>query len=374
MSSSPLWAVLLVFILCLVVFVYSPVYSSSFVLGKQYLLKQKRQNSSLVWYAVIFDRSITGGLKLTLKVYSEKGKTLEFLDDYRDYVADDIAERCISKFAMTDYNMEFDETRKGSLGFQVKSVSDVIYVPLKVRYEDGFEDYLVRIRIFNGKFAISTRPLQQGMLIIPDENAVENYRAEQQKQKEDLAKKEQQKKAKQEEDLRLAEEQKKLEEEQKKQKAPKVFINEELFDPSSASMEELLKESEAQSKLKEEKAKSIVSPEEMDKALNPTAPMNSNFTNPSDGDVQDSKAIDEILNEPRESKSMVVPLKPSDPGFEKLESFDQPISPLKTDSSSGEPSESKIEDNEIQLDGFEEALKEIERLEQLEKDKDQTQP
>lgn len=365
MSSSPTWAFLIMFALCLVVFFSSPAYSSSFVLGKQYLLKQKRQNSSLVWYAVTFDRSITGGLKITLKVYSEKGKTLEFLDDYRDYVSDDIADRCISKFAMTDYNMEFDDTRKGSLGFQVKSVSDVIYVPLKVRYENGFEDYLVRIRIFNGKFAISTRPLQQGMLIIPGENAIENYRAEQLKIKQDKEKKEQQRKAKLEEEKRIAEEKQKQEEEQKQKEAPRVFVNEELFDPTGGNIDELLKESEAQSKLKEENAKSIITPAEMEKALEVPNTYEVKSTEPTDSELG---LTPENANNPPPGNA-VVPSESATPVFEKLEDFDQPLTPLKTESGASPAEQPKAEDEEIEIDGFEEALKEIERLENLEKNK-----
>ncbi len=371
MSSSPTWAFLIMLALCLVVLFSSPAYSASFVLGKQYLLKQKRQNSSLVWYAVTFDRSITGGLKITLKVYSEKGKSLEFLDDYRDYVADDIADRCISKFAMTDYNMEFDDTRKGSLGFQVKSVSDVIYVPLKVRYEDGFEDYLVRIRILNGKFAISTRPLQQGMLIMPGENAVENYRADQLKQKQDLEKKELQRKAKLEEEKRIAEEKQKQQEEQKKEEAPKVFVNEELFDPNGANIDELLKESEAQSKLKEENAKSIITPSEMDDALNVPNTYEMKTTTPTDSELgltPEGGSIESV--NPPATNSVIAPTEPAAPVFEKLEDFDQPLTPLKNETNTKKEPEVKAEEEEIEIDGFEDALKEIERLENLEKNKE----
>ncbi len=381
MSSSPVWAFLIVFALCSVVIFSAPAYSASFVLGKQYLLKQKKQNSSLVWYAVTFERSIVGGLKLTLKVYSEKGQSLEFLDDYRDFVADDIAERCISKFAMTNYNMDFDDTRKGALTFQVKSVSDVIYVPLKVKYVDGFEDYLVRIRILNGKFAISTRPLQQGMLITPDENAVENYRADQLKIKQDLDKKAEAKKVAEDEVKKKAEAKMKAQVEEAKKEAPKVFVNEELFDPANANMDELLKESESEFKDKEDKARGMILPTDVQAPLETEQPIDGPANDPTDesasgtgsadGVPPNLDSLDSILNEiPAPKNSVIAPVDQNTkaPVFEKLEDFDQPITPLLKDDKTKPPS-TKFEDNELEIDGFEDALKEIERLEQLEKNK-----
>ena len=182
--------------------------ASSFVLGKQYKLKQKRKKGSLVWHSVTFGKSVTGEFKISLEVYSAKGKSLEFLDDYLNFVSEGIAQRCISKFTMINHKVNFDNQKKAIVSFQTPSMGQVMYLPLKVKYDDGFEDYIIRVRIINGKFAISSRPLQQGKLQQLSSKDLEKLRAERQrKQQEERRKKE--KLAQEEEKKRKAEEQRK---------------------------------------------------------------------------------------------------------------------------------------------------------------------
>ena len=364
-----------------------PAHSSSFVLGKQYLLKPKRQLSSLVWYAVTFDKSITGGLKVSLKVFSEKGKSLEFLDDFRDFVAPEIAERCVSKFSMTNYRMDFNEQKRSELAFQTNSISDVMYIPLKVKYEDGFEDYLVRVRIKGGKFAISTRPLQHGMLKTPDENAIENYRAEQLKQKEDLKKKEAAKQAKIEADKKKEEERLKAKQAEIIENAPAVNINDELFDTDSANLDELLKESETKALEKETEAKKKIKPiDEADLYSQPlqtppevVAPVSderapTEATDASQNEDQgqtDDSGLDALF---QDGGAALTPTNEPAPTNQNLNPFD-------VESDNGEfsnkdenskptervPTNAIDDDDEIEIEGFDEALEEIERLENLEK-------
>lgn len=143
-------------------------FATSFILGKQYQLKQKRVKGSLYWQSVMFEKSISGGFKITFVVFNTKGKTLEFLDEYKDFVNKEIQEYCVSKFSLSDTKVSFDEEKKTKISFQVKKIKSLMYLPLKVSYTDGFEDYLTRIRIKNSKLAISTRPLQQGKLKNPE--------------------------------------------------------------------------------------------------------------------------------------------------------------------------------------------------------------
>lgn len=329
-------------------------YGAAFVLGKQYLLKPKRQTSSLVWYAVTFDKSVTSGLKVTLKVFSEKGKSLEFLDEYRDFVASEIADRCISKFSMTNYRMDFNTEKRTELAFEVKSVNDINYIPLKVKYEDGFEDYLVRIRVKGGKFAISTRPLQHGMLSTPEQNVIENYRAEQEKEKQKLKKQEEQKKAKLEAERKKVEEKLKAQEEAAIKAAPKLLINEELFNTDSSEVDNLLKNSESEFKKKEEEAKSKIVPGddfvEPVKNLPATNENTNNSLNNLFDDAEATKAA-----EPAESIKVAPVLEAEKPVA--------PPSPIIKES----PKAAESFDDEIEIEGFDEALDEIERLENLEK-------
>lgn len=363
-----------------------PAHSSSFVLGKQYLLKPKRQLSSLVWYAVTFDKSITGGLKVSLKVFSEKGKSLEFLDDFRDFVAPEIAERCVSKFSMINYRMDFNEQKRSELVFQTNSMGDVIYIPLKVKYEDGFEDYLVRVRIKGGKFAISTRPLQHGMLKTPDENAIENYRADQLKQKEDLKKKEAAKQAKLEADKKKEEERLKAKQAEIIENTPAVNINAELFDADNTDLEKLLKESESKAIEKEIEAKKKIKPiDEADLYSQPLqtppevvapvsderAPTEAPDSSKSDSqDQQDDSGLDALFQDG--GAAALTPT--TDPA-----PVNQNLNPFDVESDNGEfsnqdekpkqsdrvPTTAIDDDDEIEIEGFDEALEEIERLESL---------
>ncbi len=372
--------------LFLVVFSFAlNAYSATFVLGKQYLLKPKRQLSSLVWYAVTFDKSVIGGLQISLKVFSEKGKRLEFLDEFRDFVSDEIAQRCISKFSMTNYRMDFNEQKRSELEFQVNSIKDIIYIPLKVKYANGFEDYLVRIRIKNGKFAISTRPLQQGRLTVPEENAVENYRAEQLKEKDKLKKKEQSLKNKAEADKKRAQEKLRAEEEKKIRNTPAIDINDELFSPESGDLDKLLKESEAKFKIKEAEAKEKMAPTDSEADL-----YKQPLQRPSEvlkGAEGDSNAQSKDKTDPKNStddtgldalfKSGGAATKPTvikstNPELLETEEltldddeFEKKDSPAKKQNKKVE-TEAAFDDDEIVIEGFDEALQEIERLEGLE--------
>jgi hypothetical protein len=347
-----------------------PEASASFVLGKQYLLKPKRQNSSLVWYAVTFDKSITGGLKITLKVFSEKGKSIDYFDDYRDFVSPEIAERCISKFSLTNYRLEFNENRRSELGFETKSLSDVMYIPVKVNYEDGFEDYLVRIRIQSGKFAISTRPLQHGMLTIPDVNAVENLRAEQEKQKQDLKKKEEARKAKLEEEKKKAEEAMRSKQEALIKAAPSVIINDELFNnPEDSSLDNLLKNTESEFKEKEDKAKEKIKPiDEADLYNQPLQTPPEVMNRDQDKVVLPAPILPEAETASPDPMDSLFQDKKADPVKAQLPDVDQ-VPDLLESPKSQIKEKVKVEeafDDEIEIEGFDEALEEIERLEKLE--------
>jgi hypothetical protein len=349
-------------------------FSASFVLGKQYLLRQKRQNTSLVWYAVTFDRSLMGGLKVDLKVYSEKGKSLEYLDDYRNFVAPEIAERCISKFSLTAYKMDFDEKKKSSLGFQIKTAGEVIYIPLKVTYENGFEDYLLRVRIKDGKFAISARPLQQGMLSIPDPNAVENYRAEREKQKQDELKKQEQQRLQAEKEKKEEEARLKALEEFNKKPAPNVLINEELFGTSDDKVDKILKESESEFSKKESEALKTINPD--NQVFDPSPNGSTNNSNDESMDVKDDMEEGVSSGNKTSSPMPMAPSNESDSSGKELESLLQnefnpsnsdQASPLKPEVKNQSKVESKFEDTELEIEGFDKALEEIERLEKLEK-------
>lgn len=359
-----------------------PAHSASFVLGKQYLLKPKRSLSSLIWYAVTFDKSITGGLKVSLKVYSEKGKSLEYLDDYRDYVAPEIAQRCVSKFSLTEYRMNFNEQKKSELGFQVNSIGDIIYLPLKVNYEDGFEDYLVRIRIKGGKFAISTRPLQHGMLTKPAENAVENFRAEKAKEKEKKKKQEEAKKAKAEADQKKAEEDaaRKLKEEQEKaiKNSPAIMVNDELFNPESEDVDNLLKESESEFKAKEKEAQSLIKsdddlykePLQVDPKLQVPTETKPEVTPES---AIEDESVDAIFKDGGAASENPAPQEPVEssnlnPFGDEFPEDSAPKSKAKdkADSKKEAAKPSASEDDEIEIEGFDKALEELERLEGLE--------
>lgn len=327
--------------------------ASSFVLGKQYLLKPKRQLSSLVWYAVTFDKSITGGLKVSLKVFSEKGKSLEFLDDFRDFVVPEIADRCVSKFSMTNYLMEFNEQKRSELAFQTNSINDIMYVPLKVKYENGFEDYLVRIRIKGGKFAISTRPLQHGMLTTPEENAVENYRAEQQKVKDELKQQKAAAQAKLEVEKQKEEERLKAKQEEMIRSAPTVNINAELFSTESADFDKLLQESEAQALEKEKNAKAKIKPGDESLYSQPlqTPPEVTQPTQETEKPNSDSLMASPAIMNPLDSNPNLI---------------QSPDSQIEVNKLLREPATPTVDDDVIEIEGFDEALKEIERLESLE--------
>lgn len=357
-----------------------PSHSASFVLGKQYLLKPKRQLSSLVWYAVTFDKSITGGLKVSLKVFSNKGKSLEFLDDFRDFVAPEIADRCVSKFSMSNYRMDFNEQKRSELAFQTNSINDIMYIPLKVKYEDGFEDYLVRIRIKGGKFAISTRPLQHGMLTTPEDNAVENYRADQQKQKENLKKQAEAKQAKLEAEKKKEEEKLKQKQAEMIKSAPAVNINDELFDVENADLDQLLKESESAAQEKEKEAASKIKPVDEDLYNQPlqVPPENKNplesgdVETPTSDSSEASGSGDGFDNLFKPGGAAVTPtnepvqvegsLNPFGDDF----SDDEDMVKTKDKKAKPVPTNAIDDDDEIEIEGFDDALKEIERLEGLE--------
>lgn len=373
----------------LVVSMSLPAQASSFVLGKQYLLKPKRQLSSLIWYAVTFDKSITGGLKVTLKVFSAKGQSLEYLDEYRDFVAPEIAERCISKFALATYKMDFNEQKKSELAFQVNSIGDIMYIPLKVKYENGFEDYLVRIRIKSGKFAISTRPLQHGMLTPPAENAVENFRAEQAQKKEQKKKQEEAKKAKLEAEKKKQEEAeaKRLKAEQEKaiKNSPSISINDELFSPEAEDLDQLLKESESKFEKKEAEAQSLIkSDEDLYSEPLQTAPEHApkeempaseiielNNKKESEADPEMGEAMDALFKEggaASDTPQKTQPIENQNPFGDEFDTPESNTKDTKKPSNKKEKAKSKpvVDDDEIEIEGFDKALEELERLEGLE--------
>ena len=231
MNSFRLWMFRSLILSFIFFFEFSHLEAASFVLGKQYQLKQKRKKGSLVWHSVAFDKSVTGEFKISLVVYSAQGKTIEFFDDYTNFVSQNIDKYCVSKFAMTNYKVNFDKQKKATISFQTPSLSQVMYLPLKVKYKDGFEDYLTRLRIVRGKFAISSRPLQQGKVQKADPKALKKLKAQHKQKKEEKRKKKEQ--------LAQEEEKKRKAEEERKDALEKegIKVDEDLLKSSEDSIE-----------------------------------------------------------------------------------------------------------------------------------------
>lgn len=138
------------------------------VLGKRYPLNTKAERGTLVWQFVTFNRSITGGINIQLEVYNRRAKSLKYFDDYRDIVDASIQKNTISKFSLESSSVNFSSDRYANIAFQVSKLSHLYYIPLRVDYYDGFEDYLVRLYFAKGKFALSSRLLQQGKIVNPE--------------------------------------------------------------------------------------------------------------------------------------------------------------------------------------------------------------
>lgn len=138
------------------------------VLGKRYPLNTKAERGTLVWQFVTFNRSITGGINIQLEVYNRRAKSLKYFDDYRDIVDASIQKNTISKFSLESSSVNFSSDRYANITFQVSKLSHLYYIPLRVDYYDGFEDYLVRLYFAKGKFALSSRLLQQGKIVNPE--------------------------------------------------------------------------------------------------------------------------------------------------------------------------------------------------------------
>lgn len=139
------------------------------VLGKRYPLNTKAERGTLVWQFVTFNRSISGGINIQLEVYNRRAKSLKYFDDYREIVNASIQKNTVSKFSLETPSVNFSSDRYATLTFQVSQLSNLYYIPLRVDYHDGFEDYLVRLYFAKGKFSMASRLLQQGKFLVDEE-------------------------------------------------------------------------------------------------------------------------------------------------------------------------------------------------------------
>lgn len=150
------------------------VYAAPLVLGRRYPLNTTAERGTLVWRFVTFNRSITGGINVQLEVLNKRAQALSYFDEYRDIVDEGIQKNTISKFSLNDTKVSFSSDRYATLTFQVSKLGRLYYIPLRVQYKDGFEDYLVRLYFNKGKFSLASRLLQQGKIVnnesLQDEN------------------------------------------------------------------------------------------------------------------------------------------------------------------------------------------------------------
>lgn len=135
------------------------------VIGKRYPLNSKAQRGTLVWQFVVFNKSISGGVEINLEVYNKRAKSIAFFDDYRNIVDDKIQKNTISKFSMREASVNFSSDRYAEVSFQVAKLEHLYYIPLRVQYPDGFEDYLVRLHLAGGKLSMASRLLQHGKVV-----------------------------------------------------------------------------------------------------------------------------------------------------------------------------------------------------------------
>lgn len=153
------------------------------VIGKRYPLNSKAQRGTLVWQFIVFERSITGGVQINLEVYNRRAKSIGYFDEYRNIVDEKIQKNTISKFSMRSHSVNFSSDRYAEISFQVSKLEHLYYLPLRVEYKDGFEDYLVRLRLANGKLSIASRLLQHGKVVgknTESEETSENQNANEQ--------------------------------------------------------------------------------------------------------------------------------------------------------------------------------------------------
>ncbi|MCO5114400.1 MAG: hypothetical protein M9899_09525 [Bdellovibrionaceae bacterium] len=180
-------------VVVLVVVLLSGVFASAapLVLGKRYPLNTKAERGTLVWQFVTFNRSISGGINIQLEVYNSRAKSLKYFDEYREIVDSSIQKNTVSKFALENSSVNFSSDRYALLTFQVSKLSNLYYIPLRVDYYDGFEDYLVRLYFAKGKFSMASRLLQQGKFVNADETAEsqEDNKKSKKKSKKDKKKK-----------------------------------------------------------------------------------------------------------------------------------------------------------------------------------------
>lgn len=166
---------LLVF-LSIIFATFASAFAAPLVLGRRYPLNTKAERGTLVWQFVTFNRTISGAISVQLEVYNARAKSLKFFDDYRDIVDESIQRNTISKFSMDSTQVNFSSDRYARVVFQVSKLESLYYLPVRVDYHDGFEDYLVRLYFAKDKLALASRLLQQGRYL--DVNSVDEEQEE----------------------------------------------------------------------------------------------------------------------------------------------------------------------------------------------------
>lgn len=161
MAGNSVTKKIIVFIGCASV-ILAPIASQSMqiIFDKTYNISRNAHITSLNWKTVSFTKLSGSRVKYQLVAQHPEGQKLEYLKSVDNSVSTEIKERLVRAFDISSAEMNF-ENGEVHVTLELPYDFETRYLPIKLVTQDGYEDYIVRLRFGDYRFLVANKVINR---------------------------------------------------------------------------------------------------------------------------------------------------------------------------------------------------------------------